>query len=241
MHLLWLVLLLSPFSAAVFFPRIWIFQVFVHWDYRRHRSDSRFGLAFLSDFPNPSLLRDWVFEVSTALCVRRFPFSPALWRRYAIFRVISPTSPSTTINDLCTGEGGKSSTCPSREVMKLYRFEWTAAWYYFEEMNFVFSKAYFSLPMNDESDTIFYFFRVLCWSFRVRIGSRINSFDYDFLMIQVVNLRGAVIVFDWELLFERLGFICFPSIKYKLGGRYLPITPLGGNHLSSRLLVVWGL
>ena len=68
-----------------------------------------------------------------------------------------------------------------------------------------------------------------------------NSFDYDFSdEIQVVNLRGAVIVFDWELLFERMGFICFPSIKYKLGGRYyLPITPLGGNHLSSRLLV-WG-
>ena len=59
-----------------------------------------------------------------------------------------------------------------------------------------------------------------------------NSFDYDFSdEIQVVNLRGAVIVFDWELLFERMCFICFPSIKYKLGGRaiiYLADYSCGG-------------
>ena len=55
-----------------------------------------------------------------------------------------------------------------------------------------------------------------------------NSFDDDFSdEIQVVNLRGAVIVFGRELLFARMGFMCFPS---KVLIREAVFTHLGGDH-----------
>ena len=80
MHLPWLVLLLFfLFPLPYFPPRVWTFQVYVHWDCRRHQSASRFGLTFLTDFPNPSLPRVRVFK-----CLRRYVFVVSLSPRVSM-------------------------------------------------------------------------------------------------------------------------------------------------------------
>ena len=79
----WLVLLIFfPFRLPYFLPHGFELFRYVHWDCRRHRSDSRFGLAFLTDIP--------IFRIRH-YCATAFPSG------YGVIRSPFPISPRASM------------------------------------------------------------------------------------------------------------------------------------------------